>query len=116
MHGPARRGQKAILTPVIKLYDRCQRLGQPATPPPAAAPSVGSQISSHAQKSLGSYALLAIAREPFELCPHFKSPPSVARRELSIDLTWVEHRPETQNPPLLSCPRTSRVLGEGGVN
>ena len=60
------------------------------------------------------YALLAIAREPFELCPHFKSPPSVARRELSIDLTWLAHRPKTQNPPLLFFSRISRVLGEGG--
>ena len=59
-----------------------------------------SLISGHAQKYLGSYALLAIAREPFELCPHFKSPPSVARRELSIDLTWLAQRPGTQNPPL----------------
>ena len=52
-----------------------------------AAPSVVSQISSHAQKSLGSYALLAISREPFKLCPHFKSLPLVSARELSIDLT-----------------------------
>ena len=59
-----------------------------------------SLISGHAQKYSGSYALLAIAREPFELCPYFKSRPSVARRELSIDLTWLAHRPETQNPPL----------------
>ena len=74
-----------------------------------------SLISGHAQKYSGSYALLAIAREPFELCPHFKSPPSIARRELSIDLTWLAHRPETQNPPLSFCSRISRVLGEGGV-
>ena len=70
-------------------------------------------IISH-QKYVGSYALLAISREPFELCPHFKSPPSVARGELSIDLTWLAHRPETQNPPLLFFSRTNRVLGEGG--
>jgi hypothetical protein len=57
-----------------------------------------SLISGHAQKYSGSYALLAIAREPFELCPYFKSRPSVARRELSIDLTWLAHRPETQIP------------------
>ena len=75
-----------------------------------------SLISGHAQEYSGSYALLAIAREPFELCPHFKSPPSVARRELSIDLTWLAHRPKTQNPPLLFFSRISRVLGEGGVN
>ena len=47
-----------------------------------------------------SYALHVITRAPFELCPHFKSLSSVARRELSIDLTWLAHRPEAQNPPL----------------
>ena len=31
------------------------------------------------------------------------------------DLTWLAHRPETQNPPLSFCSRISRVLGEGGV-
>ena len=60
--------------------------------------SVVSQISSHAQKSLGSYALLAIAREPFELRSHLKSPSSVSRRELSIDLRWRASRPKPEFP------------------
>ena len=51
----------------------------------------------------------------FELCPLYKSPPSVARRELSTDLTWLAHRPEPENPPLPSRSRSGRVLGEGGV-
>ena len=68
------------------------------------------------QKSLGSYALLAISREPFELCPNFKSLPSIARRELSIDLRWPASKLETQNPPLRSDSKISLVLGEGGVN
>ena len=75
-----------------------------------------SLISGHAHKYSGSYALLAIAREPFELCPHFKSLSSIARRELSIDLRWPASKLETQNPPLRSDPRIGHILGEGGVN
>ena len=76
--------------------------------------SAVSLISGHAQKYVVSYALLAIAREPFELCPNFKSPPSIARRELSIDLRWPASKLETQNPPLRSDPRIGHILGEGG--
>ena len=61
-------------------------------------------------------ALLAISREPFELCPHFKSLSSIARRELSIDLRWPASKLETQNPPLRSDPRIGHILGEGGGN
>ena len=75
-----------LLVAHLQLHLQQPQPGQPATPPPAAAPSVVSLISGHAQKYVVSYALLAIAREPFELCPNFKSPPSIARRELSIDL------------------------------
>ena len=75
-----------------------------------------SLISGHPQKYVGSYALLAISREPFELCPHFKSLPSIARRELSIDLRWPASKLETQNPPLRSDSKISLVLGEGGGN
>ena len=55
------------------------------------------------------------AQRVFEFCPHFKSPPSVARRELSIDLTWLAHRTKPEFPPLLSGSRLGRVVGEGGV-
>ena len=90
-------------------------LGQPATPPPAAARSVGNQISSHAQESLVSYALLAIAREPFELCSHFKSPSPVSRRELSIDLRWRASRPKPEFPaPEIETERRC-AQGERGV-
>ena len=57
-----------------------------------------SLISGHAQEYSGSYALLAIAREPFELCPHFKSPSPVSARELSIRLTWGASGPKPEFP------------------
>ena len=59
-----------------------------------------SLISGHAQKYSGSYALLAIAREPFELCPHFKSPSPVSARELSIDPTRRARGPKPEFPAL----------------
>ena len=79
------------------------------------APSVVSQISSHAQKSFGSYALLAIAREPFELCQHFKSPSPVSRRELSIDLTWRASGPKPEFPAPEIQTESRCAQGERGV-
>jgi hypothetical protein len=49
-----------------------------------------------------------------ELCTRYKSPSSVTRHELSIDLTWLAHRPKPEFPPLLSRSRLGRVVGEGG--
>ena len=74
-----------------------------------------SQISGHAQKSLGSYALLAIAREPFELCPYFKSPPPVSRRELSIDLTRRASGPKAEFPAPEIATKIGCAQGELGV-
>ena len=76
---------------------------------------VVSQISSHAHKSFGSYALLAIAREPFELCPHFKSPSPVSRRELSIDLRWRASRPKPEFPAPEIETQSGCAQGERGV-
>ena len=74
------------------------------------------QLLLHVQKSLGSYALLAIAREPFELCPRFKSLSSVSRRELSIDLRWRASRPKPEFPaPEIETERRC-AQGERGVN
>ena len=62
-----------------------------------------------------SYALLARARESFELCSHFKSLPPVSDRELSADLTWRAHRRKPEFPALGPRTQSSRVQGERGV-
>ena len=62
-----------------------------------------------------SYALLARARESFELCSHFKSLPPVSDRELSTDLTWRAHRRKPEFPALGSGTQSRCVLGERGV-
>ena len=74
-----------------------------------------SLISGHAQKYSGSYALLAIAREPFELCPHFKSPSPVSARELSIDLTWRARGPKPEFPAPEIWTESRCAQGERGV-
>ena len=74
-----------------------------------------SLISGHAQEYSGSYALLAIAREPFERCPHFKSPSPVSARELSIGLRWRASRPNAEFPAPEIETQSGRVLGERGV-
>ena len=61
-----------------------------------------------------SYALLARARESFELCSHFKSLPPVSDRELSADLTWRAHRRKPEFPALGSGTQSRCVLGESG--
>ena len=63
-----------------------------------------------------SYALLARARESFELCSHFKSLPPVSDRELSADLTWRARRRKPEFPALGSGTQSRCVLGERGVN
>ena len=63
-----------------------------------------------------SYALLARARESFELCSHFKSLPPVPDRELSADLTWRAHRRKPEFPALGSETQSRCVQGERGVN
>ena len=62
-----------------------------------------------------SYALLARARESFELCSHFKSLPPVSDRELSTDLTWRAHRRKPEFPGPGSGTQRRCVLGERGV-
>ena len=62
-----------------------------------------------------SYALLARARESFELCSHFKSLPPVSDRELSADLTWRARRRKPEFPALGSETQSRCVLGERGV-
>ena len=74
-----------------------------------------SLISGHAQEYSGSYALLAIAREPFELCPHFKSPSPVSARELSIDLTWGASGPKPEFPAPEIGAQSRCAQGERGV-
>ena len=63
-----------------------------------------------------SYALLARARESFELCSHFKSLPPVSDRELSTNLTWRAHRRKPEFPALGSETQSRCVQGERGVN
>jgi hypothetical protein len=63
-----------------------------------------------------SYALLARARESFELCSHFKSLPPIPDRELSTDLTWRAHRRKPEFPTLGSGTQSRCVLGDRGVN
>ena len=58
----------------------------------------------------------AITWARVELCKRHKSPSSVARRELSIDLTWLAQRPKPEFPPLRSDPRIGHILGGGGDN
>ena len=99
----------------LQLHLQQPQPDQPATPPPAAAPSEVSLISGHAQKYVVNYALLAIAREPFELCSHFKSSSSVSRRELSIDLRWRASRPKPEFPAPEIETRIGCALGERGV-
>ena len=63
-----------------------------------------------------SYALLARARESFELCSHFKSLPPVPDRELSADLTWRARRRKPEFPALGSGTQSRCVQGEWGVD
>ena len=63
-----------------------------------------------------SYALLARARESFELCSHFKSLPPVSDRELSANLTWRARRRKPEFPALGLGTQSTRVQGERGVN
>ena len=63
----------------------------------------------------GSYALLAIAREPFELWPHFKSPSPVSARELSIGLTWGASGPKPEFPAPEIDIQSRCAQGERGV-
>ena len=58
-----------------------------------------------------SYALLARARESFELCSHFKSLPPVSDRELSADLTWRAHTSMASSPSTL----LRSVIGDEGA-
>ena len=62
-----------------------------------------------------SYALLARARESFELCSHFKSLPPVSDRELSADLTWRAHRQKPEFPGPGPETQSRCVQGERGV-
>ena len=63
-----------------------------------------------------SYALLARARESFELCSHFKSLPPVSDRELSADLTWRARRRKPEFPGPGPETQSRCVQGERGVN
>eukprot|EP01043_Picozoa_sp_COSAG02_P085989 COSAG02_NODE_23533_length_715_cov_6.873377_1_plen_78_part_10 len=56
---------------------------------------------------------LAITWARVELCTRYKSPSSVTRRELSIALTWLAHRPKLRFPPLFPQSRLGPLLGEG---
>eukprot|EP01046_Picozoa_sp_COSAG06_P033777 COSAG06_NODE_3477_length_5284_cov_62.292768_4_plen_167_part_00 len=62
-----------------------------------------------------SYALLARARESFELCSHFKSLPPVSDRELSADLTWRARRRKPEFPGPGPETQSRCVQGERGV-
>ena len=62
-----------------------------------------------------SHALLARARESFELCSHFKSLPPVSDRELSADLTWRARRRKPEFPALGSGTQSRCVQGDRGV-
>ena len=56
-----------------------------------------------------------LAREPFELCPDFKSLPAVSARELPIDLRWRASRPKPEFPaPEIETERRC-AQGERGV-
>ena len=54
-------------------------------------------------------------REPFELCPHFKSLSSTARRELSIDLRWRASGPKPEFPAPEIGAQNGCAQGELGV-
>eukprot|EP01046_Picozoa_sp_COSAG06_P052946 COSAG06_NODE_9032_length_2007_cov_30.719602_1_plen_215_part_00 len=62
-----------------------------------------------------SCALLARARQSFELCSHFKSLPPVSDRELSANLTWRARRRKPEFPALGLGTQSTRVQGERGV-
>ena len=72
-------------------------------------------ISECFSKSLNSYALHATTREPIELCPRFKSLPSVSRRDLSANLAWCASRSLSEFPAPETETRSGCASRERGV-